>query len=214
MPPLDPYTSWSSITERSLIAAPTLLASGWIILLPTLGKGPTRAWTLAHYLLPSGYATFAPAIVGLHHRVHRQAPAIANVGAVCVFLSLPTLIGQLQLDVVSARQATTQQDMDAFFGRIQANPLLAVLFYRGGPPFFFIGLMCLVGALVRARAVGGPLAVMLALGIVCIVTGQLRRRYGRVLIGHLLLCGLAFVGPDPRSQQHGAVDQRLPDALR
>ncbi len=191
MPPPDPYASWTSIRERSLIAAPTLLAGGWIILLPTLGKGPTRAWTVSHYLLLGGYASFAPATVGLHHRVHRQAPALAKVGTACVILSLPTLIGQLLLDVVGARQATTQQDMDAFFGRIQANPLLALLFYRGGPPFLFIGLMCLVGALVRARAVGGWLAAMLALGIICIVTGHLRRRYGIVLLGHLLLTQVA-----------------------
>ena len=56
-----PSTAWTRTADRSLIAAPTLLASGWIILLPTLGKGPTRAWTLAHYLLLSGFATFAPA---------------------------------------------------------------------------------------------------------------------------------------------------------
>ena len=194
MPRSEPSTAWTSTADRSLVAAPTLLASGWIILLPTLGKGPTRAWTLAHALLLSGFATFAPATVGLHRRVQHEAPVLATVGAGCVFLSLPTLIGQLLLDIVAARQATTQPDMDAFFGRIQANPLLRLLFYRGGPPFFFIGLMCLVGALVRARAVAGWVAVMLALGILCIVTGHRRRRYGRVLIGHLLLCSLALVG--------------------
>ncbi len=194
MLPANSWAPWTRLPERSLIAAPALVASGWIMLLPTLGKGPTRAWTRAHYLLLSGYVTFVPATVGLHHRVHHQAPALARVGTGCVFLSIPTLIGQLLLDVVAARQATTQQDMDAFFGRIQANPVLAVLFYRGGPPFFFIGLMCLVGALVRARAVGGWLGGMLALGIICIVTGHRRRRYGLVLIGHLLLCGLALVG--------------------
>jgi hypothetical protein len=84
--------------------------------------------------------------------------------------------------------------MDAFFGRIQANPLLGLLLYRGGPPLFFIGLAGLVGALVRARAIESWLAGMLALGILCIVTGHRRRRYGVVLIGHLLLCSLAFVG--------------------
>ncbi len=59
---------------------------------------------------------------------------------------------------------------------------------------FFIGLAYLVGALVRARAVEGWLAGMLALGMLCIVTGHQRRRYSVVLIGHLLLCSLAFVG--------------------
>ncbi len=137
MPHPEPSTSWTRIPERSLIAAPALLASGWTVLLPALGKGPTRAWTLAHYLLLSGFATFAPATVALHHRVQHEAPVLAKVGAGCVFLSLPTLIGQLLLDIVAARQATTQQDMDAFFGRIQANPLLGLLLYRGGPPLFF-----------------------------------------------------------------------------
>ena len=78
-------TSWARIPERSLIAAPTLLAGGGTLLLPTLGEGPTRAWTVALYLLLSGFATFAPATMSLHDRVQHAAPVLAKVGAGCVF---------------------------------------------------------------------------------------------------------------------------------
>ena len=84
----EPSTARTRTAGRSLIAAPTLLASGWIILLPSLGKGPTRAWTLAHYLLLSGFATFAPATMSLHDRVQHAAPVLAKVGAGCVLIVL------------------------------------------------------------------------------------------------------------------------------
>ncbi len=89
---------------------------------------------VSHALLIGGYSALGPATLALRADGPPRTALLTTLGSAGVLLSLPTVFGQLTLDLVAAHGAATQQDMDAFFGRVFATPALAVPCYRVGPP--------------------------------------------------------------------------------
>lgn len=185
---MAPNPAWRQVDGVCLITAPLLLSTGWALILPTIGKGPTSAWTRSHYLLIAGYAALGPATLAIRHHVDGRAVTPDTAGTTCVLVGLPTVWGQLVFDLLAARHASTQQDMHAFFGRVLAQPMLALPFYRVGPPLLFAGLFVQALSLL-ARSHTRRSGALLSVGIMLLLVGQLRRAYRLVLLGHLLLLG-------------------------
>ncbi len=184
----NPNTVWQRVGGACLITTPLLLSSGWAIMLPTLGKGPTPAWNWSHCLLLGGYTALGPATFALRRFVSGRASMLSTTGTTCVLVGLPTVWGQLVLDLLATRRATNQQDMDAFFGEVLATPILALPLYHIGPPLLFAGLfMQALSLLVRPRTRHS--GSLLIVGIILLLVGQLRRAYQVVFLGHLCLLG-------------------------
>lgn len=185
-----PFPFSSTIGASSLVG-------GWLVLLTTLGKGPTRAWTLAHLLLLTGWAAYLPISRDLQRHIPSTQRFWSRPAGLLVGLGVPLILCQLLLDFLAAFHATSQADMDYFFQRLLALPQLAIPLYQLAPPLVYSGL--LLQSLDGVRSARLPIwtSVLLTIGIAMIAGDQGRFRYRLGLVGQVL-CGLSLL----RMSQH------------
>lgn len=181
------------VTGMSLILSPVLTSAGWYLLRPTIGRGPTPAWTVSHVLLASGWTLYVPAALGLAQQ--HPSSVWAQHGTVLVVLAVPVTLAQFALDLLGASRASTQADMDAFFGHLLAKPLIAIPLYQVGPSAAYIGWLLHAIGLLRSHATPWWTPVLILVALLSIGVGQTRRQYDLVLAGHVVLgSGFAPLG--------------------
>jgi hypothetical protein len=114
----------------------------------------------------------------------------ARWGTALIVLGVPPTLAQFALDLLGAHRATTQADMDAFFGKLLATPMIAIPLYQIGPSVVYVGWLLHAIGLLRTRVVPSWVSVLLIVALLCIASGQVRRQFGLVLAGHIVFgCG-------------------------
>lgn len=187
-----------------IVAGPALLVAGWLLLISNIGQGANDVWAAGHLILFVANAFWIPATLILREEAGASTPQVPwRVAIGLVVVGSLSIAGQLAIDLAAWVLTSDQGSLTAFFQSMRSKALLVTLFYVGGPPLLFLGLVVASIALGRARHAYSQWTRIITGGLVVVLVGALASFSYVILAGYLVALA-GFVGLAWRLRAEGA----------
>jgi len=180
-------------TAAILLAAPLLLVAAWALLIANIGRGANDTWAAGHLILFIANAFWIPATLIMLAGAGRRAGDRWSVIALALVISGSLAIaGQLAIDLVAWVTTDDAAGLSALFQAMRSRVILLLLFYVGGPPLLFLGVLLASVALSRARPEYRPWTEVVVAGLIIVLVGALATFSYVILAGYVTtLAGFA-----------------------
>ena len=156
-------------TVAILLAAPVLLVAGWALLIVNIGRGANDTWAAGHLILFVANAFWLPAILIVLAGTGRRAAdrwSVITLGL--VIAGSLAIAGQLAVDLVAWVTTNDAAGLSSLFEAMRSRPVLLLLFYVGGPPLLFLGVLLASLTLSRARPEYRPWTEVVIVGLIIV----------------------------------------------
>ena len=177
-----------------LLAAPVLLVAGWALLIANIGRGANDTWAVGHLILFVANAFWIPTALIMLARAGRRAPdrwSVITLGL--VIAGSLAIAGQLAVDLVAWVTTDDAAGLSSLFEAMRSRPVLLLLFYVGGPPLLFLGVVLASVGLSRARPEFRPWTEVVVAGLIIVLAGALATFSYMILAGYVTAL-VGFVG--------------------
>jgi hypothetical protein len=181
-------------TVAILLAAPVLLVAGWALLIVNIGRGANDTWAVGHLILFVANAFWLPAVLIVLAGTGRRAAdrwSVITLGL--VIAGSLTIAGQLAVDLVAWVTTNDAASLSSLFEAMRSRPVLLLLFYVGGPPLLFLGVLLASVTLSRARPEYRPWTEVVIMGLIIVLAGWLTT-FSYVILAGYVIALLGFMG--------------------
>jgi hypothetical protein len=181
-------------TVAILLAAPVLLVAGWALLIVNIGRGANDTWAAGHLILFVANAFWLPAVLIVLAGTGRRAAdrwSVITLGL--VIAGSLAIAGQLAVDLVAWVTTNDAASLSSLFEAMRSRPVLLLLFYVGGPPLLFLGVLLASVTLSRARPEYRPWTEVVIMGLIIVLAGSLTT-FSYVILAGYVIALLGFMG--------------------
>jgi hypothetical protein len=198
----------SALSIALVLAAPVLLVIGWATLIADAGHGANDIWAVGHLVLFVANGFWIPATMLILRRAYDgawNAPAAATFALVIV--GALSIAGQLAVDMAAWVLTDDAAGLSSLFEAMRSKTILLLVFYVGGPPLLFLGVLLAVLGLSRARPATRPWPEIVAVGLAIVLIGALTTFSYLTFVGYVtVLIGFAGMSRRLRSTKVDADD--------
>jgi hypothetical protein len=163
------------------------MVGGWILLISNIGRGANDSWALGHVVLFVANASWIPASLILYESAgERRARATWAAAFAAVLIGSLAIAGQLAIDLAAWALSLDGTALTPFFQAMRSRGVLSLLFYVGGPPLLFAGLVVSWLELGRSRPEYRPWTYVGAGGLAVVLVGAITTFSYVILAGYMV----------------------------